>query len=468
MRIPRTLLATAVAVALTACATTETRVPPVDLPPTTAATMPGLDRWWTQFNDPQLTALIEEALAANLDLRIPIARIEEARASLRLARSFQWPTLDADAGAARTRRSDASDPRFPGPLINNSYGAGVNVAYEVDLWGRLAAGTSAAQSTLLGTRYSAETVRTVLAAQVASAYFQLLGYDAELRLSRDTLATRVESVGLQKQRFDAGLVGDYELRLAEAERATVAGTVPPLERAVAQTEAAIAVLAGRSARGVFTPVVMRNPELKVDEAGPVVPEGLPSDLLARRPDIRQAETDLVAANARITEARAQYFPAISLTARLGSESSELGDLFSGPGVVWAVAGSLFQPIFNAGRIGSQVDAATSRREQAEYAYVRSVQAAFRDVHDALVAHRSARESYVAQEDRRAQFAEALRLADLRYTAGYTTYLEVLDNQRNLLEAERARLLALRARQAALVDLYQALGGGWSPEQFALR
>ncbi|MGB3429787.1 MAG: TolC family protein, partial [Burkholderiaceae bacterium] len=229
MRTSRTLLAAAIAVALTACASTETRVPEVELPPANAAAVPGIDRWWTQFNDPQLTALVEETLAANLDLRIAIARIEEARANLRLARSFQWPTVDADAGAARVRRSDATEARFPGPLISNSYGAGLNVAYEVDLWGRLSAGTTAAQATLLGTRYSAETVRTVLAAQVAGAYFQLLGYDAELRLSRETLATRVESVNLQKERFNAGLIGDYELRLAEAERATVAASVPPLQ-----------------------------------------------------------------------------------------------------------------------------------------------------------------------------------------------------------------------------------------------
>jgi multidrug efflux system outer membrane protein len=462
----RKLLALAIAAALTACASVERGPPPVDLPATNAAPVPGIDRWWTQFNDAQLTALIEEALAANLDLRIAVARIEEARANLQLARSYQIPSLDADASVARSRRSDAVEPRFPGPKISSHYSAGITAAYEVDVWGRLAAGTRAAQSIVLSTAYGAEVIRTVLAAQVASAYFQLLGLDAELRLSRDTLATRVESVRLQKERYDAGLIGDYELRLADAERATVAASVPPLERAVAQTEAALAVLAGRSARGVFMPVVQRDAQLKVDDAGPVVPDGLPSDILARRPDIRQAEADLAAANARITEARAQYFPALSLTARLGSESSELSDLFSGPSAVWSIAGSVFQPIFGAGRIASQVDAATSRREQAEYAYVRTVQAAFRDAHDALVAHRTARDSYLAQEDRRTQFAEALRLSELRYRAGYVSYIEVLDNQRNLLEAERQRILALRARQSALVDVYKALGGGWSPGQFA--
>ena len=468
MRTSRTLAALALAAALTACATTETQVPPVDLPPTSTAAVPGIDRWWTQFNDPQLTALIEEALAANLDLRIAVARIAEARASLQLARSYQLPTVDAYLDAARSQRSDATEPRFPGPLNANNFGAGLGVAYEVDLWGRLSANTTAAQAALLGTRYSAETVRTVLAAQVANAYFQLLGLDAQLQLSRDTLATRIESVNLQKQRFDAGLIGDFEVRQAEAERATVASSIPPLERAVAQTEAALAALAGRSARAVFNPAVARSVDLKLDDRGPAVPEGLPSDILARRPDIRQAEASLVAANARITEARAQYFPAVALTARLGSESSDLSDLFSGPGAVWTIAGSVLQPIFNAGRIASQVEAATSQRDQAEMNYVRTVQSAFRDAHDALVAHRTARASYLAQEDRRAQYAEALRLAELRYKAGYNSYLEVLDSQRNLLEAERARLVALRGRQSALVDVYKALGGGWSPEQFAQR
>lgn len=468
MKTHRVLIALAAAAALAACATTDTTPPAVDLPAMNAPAVPAIDRWWLQFDDPLLTALIEETLANNLDLRIAVARIEEARAVLRLARSFQFPAIDADVSAGRARRSDAIEPTFPGDLTTNLFGAGLNVAYEVDLWNRLGAGTAAARAQLLSTRFGAETVRTVLAGQVAFAYFALLGYDAELRLTRDTLRTRVESVGLQKQRYDAGLIAEFELRQAEGERATVASSIPPLERAVAQSEAALAVLAGRSPRAVYTPVVARNAELRADETGPIVPDGLPSDLLARRPDVRQAEADLVAASFRIDQARAQYFPALALTARLGSESTELSDLFSGPAFVWSVAGSALQPIFNAGRITSQVESARAQREQAEAAYVRTLQGAFRDAHDALVAHRAARDSFVAQEDRRVQYAEALRLSDLRYRAGYSSYLEVLDNQRNLLDAERARLLALRARQSALVDLYKALGGGWSPEQFAQR
>lgn len=465
MKIHRSLIAVAAATALAACTTTGTKPPAVELPPLDAATVRDIDRWWLQFGDPQLTALIEETLAANLDLAIAVARIEEARAGLTVARSYLYPTIDGYGTADRSRRSDASANRFPGPLINNDFGAGLRASYEVDLWGRISSGADAATSTLLATRYNAETVRTVLAAQVATTYFTLLALDAELAISRSTLETRVESVQLQKLRYDAGLIGEYDLRLAEGERASVAASIPPLQRAIAQTEAALAVLAGRNARAVFAPVIARGASLHSTKS-PEVPAGLPSDILARRPDVRQSEAQLAAASARIDEARAQYFPALTLTGLYGSESAELSDLFTGPALVWSVAGGLLQPVFNAGRISAQVDAATARRQQVEASYVQTVQSAFRDAHNALVAHRSARESYVLQEERREQFARALVLADARYKSGYVSYIDVLDTQRNLLEAERQRVLALREQRVALVDLYKALGGGWSPEKFA--
>ena len=199
---------------------------------------------------------------------------------------------------------------------------------------------------------------------------------------------------------------------------------------------------------------------------PEVPVGLPSDVLARRPDIRQSEAQLASASARVAEARAQYFPSLLLTGFYGSESSDLSNLFSGPAVIWSIAGRLLQPIFTGGRISAQVDGATARQQQLELQYVQTVQSAFRDAHDALVAHRSSRESFIAQSERRALFAQAFALAELRYRGGYVTYIDVLDTQRNLLEAERQRVLALRERQVALVDLYKAIGGGWSPEAFA--
>ena len=459
------ILVATVFVSLASCRTIDTKLPTVELPEASVQSLPGVERWWTQFNDPQLNALIEEAFAANLDLGVAMARIEEARASLGVARSFLFPTVDAYAAADRTRRSNATEPQFPGPLTTNHYSAGLQASYEVDLSGRIAAGVSAAQSTLLATRYNAEEVRTVLAAQVATTYFTLLALDAELQISRDTLVTREDAVTLQRQRYDAGLIGEYDYKLAQAERASVAASIPPLQRARAQTEAALATLAGRSARAVFTPVIVRGGKLESSTV-PEVPVGLPSDVLARRPDIRQSEAQLASASARVAEARAQYFPSLLLTGFYGSESSDLANLFSGPALVWSIAARALQPIFSGGQITAQVDATKARQQQLELQYVQTVQSAFRDAHDALVAHSSARESFVAQDERRALFAQAFALAELRYRSGYVSYIDVLDTQRNLLEAERQRVLALRERQVALVDLYKAIGGGWSPEQFA--
>ena len=367
----------------------------------------------------------------------------------------------------RTARDAAMPPTYHSRdrRYTNIYGVGLQASYEVDLSGRVAAGVSAADSTLLATRYNTEAVRTVLAAQVATTYFTLLALDAELQISRDTLVTREDAVALQRQRYDAGLISEYDLKLAQAERASVAASIPPLQRARAQTEAALATLAGRSARAVFTPVIARAGLVQAAIV-PEVPVGLPSDVLARRPDIRQSEAQLASASARVAEARAQYFPSLLLTGFYGSESSDLSNLFSGPAVIWSIAGRLLQPIFTGGRISAQVDGATARQQQLELQYVQTVQSAFRDAHDALVAHSSARDSFIAQSERRALFAQALALAELRYRSGYVSYIDVLDTQRNLLEAERQRVLALRERQVALVDLYKAIGGGWSPEAFA--
>jgi outer membrane protein, multidrug efflux system len=442
-----------------ACATPETARPTFELPDMQAAAPQGIDRFWTQFNDPQLNTLIDEALKNNLDLRAAIARIDEARANLRLARAPLYPSLDAEFGANRSRTSDSTAQQFQGPHATTTYSTGLRASYEVDVWGKVASGRDAAQSSLLATRYAAETVRIALVAQVATAYFALRANDAALTLAQETLKTRDENVKLQKQRFDAGVASDYELKLAQAERAAVAALVPANERAVALAESALAVLTGRSPKTVFSPSIARGADITA-AAAPEVPAGLPSDLLARRPDIRQAEAQLSAAYARISEARAQYYPSLTLTARYGGESAELSDLLTAPARVWSIGANLLQPIIGAQRIAAQVDAATARREQASIAYQQAVQSAFRDAHDALVAHRSARAAFTAQDERRARVIEALKLAELRQRNGYSSYIDVLDAQRNLLDAESARLTALRDRQNAIVDLYKALGGGW--------
>jgi multidrug efflux system outer membrane protein len=466
-RILRAALALSLAIAVAGCATTQTEPPKLDLPAATETKAPvALDSWWTLFGDAALTGLVDEALANNLDLRAAVARIDLARANLLLATSYLYPSVDLNANPSRAKRSAATSfPQGP-PFISTTHTVGLSAAYEVDLWGKLRSGQSAAESTLLASQYDAQTVRTTLAAQVANTYFTLTAADAELALSRRTLETRDASVRLQQARRKAGLVSALDVKQAEAARASVAASIPPLQKAIALLQSSLAVLTGRSPRDVYTPTVKRGREIESYANAPDVPPGLPSDLLARRPDIRQAEANLAAADFRVSEARARYFPSLVLTGAYGSESATLANLFTGPAGIWSIAATLVQPIIGLKSIEAQVEAATARRNLAEIGYVQAVQSAFRDVHDALVSHTGARDSYLAQEERRAQLADALKLSDRRYRAGYTGYLDVLAAQRDLLEAEREQLIALRNQQTALVDLYRALGGGWEPRSLA--
>ncbi len=454
------------ALAVVACSIMAPPPPVVELPAAAGATAAEIDRWWLLFNDPQLTALIEQALAANLDLQSALARIDEARANLRLARSEFYPSLDASVSANRGKRSAATVlPQGP-PYISNTFDFGLQAAYEVDLWGRVRSGVRASDASLLATRLDLQALRLALTAQVADTYFTLRSLDAELAVTQATLTTREENVRLQSSRAKAGVVSEYDLAQAQAERASVAAALPALQRSLAQTESALAVLTGRSAKDVFAPAIARGVELERAATPPVVPAGLASDLLMRRPDVRRAEAQLAAADARIAEARAQYFPRLTLTSSLGGESTELSDLLNAPARVWSLVGGLTQPIIGVNRISAEVDAANARRVQAATAYVQAVQTTLREVHDALVAQQTAQVALAAQQERRARLADALRLAELRYKNGYSSYLEVLDAQRGLLGAERDRIGALRDRQTALVDLYKALGGGWSPQAFA--
>jgi multidrug efflux system outer membrane protein len=449
------------AAVLAACGTLEPGKATVDVPEAAAPAPASIERWWTAFNDARLNALVDEALANNLDLRIAMARIDEARAGLQLARSALFPSLDASVSSQRVRSSQATSQ--PGqPLTLTIHNAGLQAAYEVDVWGRVRAGRDAAGARLRASEFDAQSVRIALAAQVATTYFALRAFDADLALTKATLGTRDEFVRLQRRRAEAGEANQYELAQAEAERAAVAATVPLLERAIAQSQSALAALAGRSARNVYAPTILRGADIEKIDAGPDVPAGLTSDLLARRPDVRRADALLLAADARFHEARAQYYPRLTLTASAGSESTELSDLFTTPTRVWSIGAGLLQPIIGMKRIGAEVDVAVARREQAALAWQQSVQSALRDVHDALVAHRSARDSFVSFDERRERLAQAYRLSDLRYKSGYSSYIEVLDAQRGLLAAERDRINALRDRQSALVGVYKALGGGWTP------
>jgi multidrug efflux system outer membrane protein len=442
------------------CTTTPTAPPTLDLPAGTGAD-PALERWWTSFNDPTLTALVDEALANNLDLRAAITRIDLARAQVKLAQKDLYPSVDLGVGASRTRSSEVgSFPLFGAPATNNDFRVELNAAYEVDLWGKFRTATRAAQDDLLASRYARETVRTVVAADVARTYFQLLAAAAQLELLSDTLKTRNETVALQRDRYQGGVIGDYDLAQAEAERAAVAADVAGAQRAVAQFESALAVLLGRSPREVFEPKLARDAAIVRLVDVPTVAAGLPSDMLLRRPDIRNVETQLAAGNRRIDVARADYFPSLSLTGGYGSESGALKNLFSGPAVIWSIAASLAQPLIGLKAIEANVESKTAARDQLVVAYQQTVQTAFKETHDALVANQTMRDALVAQTERRTNLERALDLAGLRYRSGYSPYLEVLDAQRQLLQAQTLQILAARDVRLAVVDLAKALGGGW--------
>jgi len=457
----RKIAIAALALALVGCATTPTQPPSLDLPSTTAQVAPSLEKWWTDFNDPTLNQLVDEALANNLDVRAAMARVESARAQVKLSQADLFPTIDLGINANRQRFSQQIPTLPPGisPIVND-YRVGLQASYEVDLWGKFRTSTRAAQNDLVASQFARETVHTVVAADTARFYFNLLAADAQLSLLEDTLRIRDESVALQTDRYQAGIIGDYDLGTAKAERASVASDVAVARRSVAEFESALAVLLGRSPREVFTPTVARSVALSWGTAVPTIPSGLPSDLLARRPDIQQAESALAAADMRIDVARADYFPSLSLSGTYGSEAAVLKNLFSGPGLIWSIGAMIAQPIIGFKAIEANVEARSAARDELIVAYTKTVQAAFHDAHDALSANETTRAALAAQTERKDELSRVLELSDLRYRSGYSPYLEVLDAQRQLLQAQTLQIVAARNVRLAVVDLAKALGGGW--------
>jgi multidrug efflux system outer membrane protein len=462
----KSLAVLAIAVALGGCAVTQPKPPQLDLPPSTATAADNalLAHWWTAFEDPVLTTLIDEALANNLDIKAALARIDAARALLLLAQSNLEPNINVRAGAARARTSQAIVGTFP-PAVNNDYAVGVEMSYELDLWGKYRSGALAAANDLSAARYDRQAVRIAVAGDVASAYFRLRAADALLIVLEDTRKSRTDTVALQRDRFDGGIIGEYDLRQAEAELSAVIADIARAQQSIELTEAALATLTGRSPRAVFTPMVARGASIDAATAVPNLPSGLPSGLIERRPDIRRVESQLAASDLRIQQARTEYFPDITLTGAFGSESATFGNLFTGPASIWRLGLGLLQPILALKSIEADVEAATARHETVVVQYQQIVQNAFKEVHDALVTNRSAREVLTAESARRDQLKQALEVATLRYEAGRTSYLEVLDAQRTLLAAETLRIAAARDARISIVDFAKSLGGGWEQETY---
>jgi outer membrane protein, multidrug efflux system len=410
--------------------------------------------WWQLFQDEELRTLAQAALEANKDLRIAVTRVDQARAQLGVTRAAQFPRIDAGASATTNRFSDTVQPRNQGG-VTDLFSTTVDLTFEIDIWGRLRRASEAARAELLASQEARHAVVMTLVSDVATAYLQLRQLDLELETTRRNVASRQGSLQLVRDRFEAGLISALDLRQAEAELASTAAQIPDLERQITQTENQLSILLGRNPGGIS-----RGRPLTGQTFPPTVPAGLPSALLERRPDIRQAEESLVAANARIGVAKAAFFPQISLTGFFGVESVALSDLFTGPSRIWQFGPTVTLPIFNAGRNRANLELTEAQQREALIRYEQATQQAFREVEDALIGHRKAREALTEQDAAVRASREALSIAEFRYSSGLTSYLDVLDAQRTLLAAEVAESRTLLAQLVAVVQLYRALGGGW--------
>ena len=417
-----------------------------------AAQSLGDEKWWDLFQDRELQALIRTALKNNYDVRIAAARVLQAQAQLGITRAGQYPSLSV-GGTIVDQRSHAIGPI---PSYEVSLGqVAASASWNLDFWGRYRRATEAARANLLANEWAQKQVMATLVANVAASYFQLRQLDLELEISRRTLSSRSDSLQLTQTLEQHGISSLLDVRQSEQLVYTAATEVPDLERQVAQQENAISILLGNNPGDV-----PRGLKLTEQPHAPEVPAGLPSLLLERRPDIREAEQTLIAANAQIGVARSAYFPQISLTGTAGFETPALTSLFTGPAGIWNFGASLTQPIFEGGRIKSNVRFAEAQHQQLLLSYQQTIQGAFRDVSNALVAYRKNREFRIQQEHLLESAQDAARLSQVRFKAGTTDYLEVLTNETNSFSAELGLAQAQSNELIALVQLYQALGGGW--------
>jgi multidrug efflux system outer membrane protein len=432
---------------------------PNPLPPGEVASFADL-KWFEVFKDEQLQALIRHALERNYDLRDAAARVEEARAALGITRSDQYPSFGAGGAVEINRLSREGATPIPPQLLfnqNRNFGTAALqlLSFEVDIWGKLRRATEAARANLLSADEYRKVVVTTLVSDVASAYLTLRELDYELEISRRTLQTRQDSLELTRSREVHGVSTELDLRQAEQLVYTASETIPQIQRQIEQTENQIRLLLGES-----PDAVVRGKSLTEQQLPPEVPPGLPSALLERRPDIRAAEQNLIAANAQIGVARAAYFPTLSLSGALGGASTQLSSLFSGPASLWNLTSQITQPIFTAGRLKSGVKLAEAEHERTLVQYEKTIQTAFAETSDALIAHQRFRESREQQEALERTLEDRLRLAYLRYHGGVDTQLNALDADRDLFQAQ-LDLARLRLEEIlSVVQLYKALGGGW--------
>jgi len=407
--------------------------------------------WWQVFQDPQLQELIRTALKENYDLQLATERIAAARSQVTITRSSLFPQVQAGGNF-----SGGKDPSTQSK--SNILALTADAAFQLDLFGRLRRATQASRAELLATEDARNTVILTLVSDVASDYFTLLQLDLELQITRDTVKTQEDSVKLTRLRLDHGVATKLDVLQAQQVLDTANAQIPDLERQIGQEEDAISILLGHYPEGV-----LRGRPLVEQPLPPEVPPGMPSTLLERRPDIRQVEQDLIAANAEIGVAKAAFFPQISLTGSGGGafgRSSLFSGLMSSQTGIWSYGAQVSQPIFTGGALRGNLKLAESEHRQELIAYQQAIQLAFRDVSDALIGYQKLHQVRVAQETTVKDLRDTVDTSLVRYRGGITNYLEVLDGQRSLFTAELTLAQARGSEYQSLVQLYKALGGGW--------
>ena len=383
--------------------------------------------WWEIYGDTALVSLIETALEQNQDLALALARMQESRYLVTFTRADQFPFLNVFGGAGRGRQSKEINPRA---TTDNNFSFGANLSFEIDLWRKYARATEGARADLLSTEAAYRSVTISLIADVASTYLLLRDLDSRLEISRRTLEGRIDRLRIVRARFEMGTEPELDVNQAEVQASIAEASVAQFEREVAQTEHALRVLLGH-----FPGSIPRGEAITINTWPPTIPAGLPSELLQRRPDIVEAEQRLIAETARIGVAQAMRFPALSLTAEVSAVAEGLTDLNSFDAGEWNVLAGIFQPLFNSGQLKAQMKAQRARAEQAQHLFIGTLQNAFREVEDSLVAIVTLRREFAARRRQVAAASNAARLSRARYDGGVVDYLEVLDSERTLFDAE---------------------------------
>lgn len=412
--------------------------------------------WWTQFGDPVLDGLIREALRENLDIRIAAARVDQYLGQLQTTRSAFFPQIGAGASASREQSTEAGVTPFPAGVANPAtlYATQFNLAWEIDLFGRIRRATEAARAQALASEEGRRAVILSVTAGVASSYIALRASDSQLDVARATAHNFADTLRIFELRFKGGVISRVELAQVQSQYQKALAAIPVLEQQVAAQENLLSTLLGRNPG----PVARGRPIAGLSY--PAIPAGLPSSLLERRPDIMRAEAELVAANAQIGMARALYFPTLSLTGAAGSVSAPLSSLFTGPANAWSTGAALAMPLATFGNIAGQVQSAEALERQGVERYRQTVQIALREVNDALTGTQKSRELLAAQGKRVDALREYARLSRLRFDNGLTSYLEVLTAENDLFDAELSLVDAQSSTYGQIINAYKAMGGGW--------